>query len=166
MKRKLPLWAFDHYLSLGPGRSYDAVAKEFNVTKAAVVRLAQRESWQERIQRIEAKTRELGDQRAVESITSIRERHAKLGKLLQGRGAEAIVRLQIQKPADALRAIEVGIEQELEAVAPGHKSRAQGAIDAQDHARTTAERIREFLAMAEASVPPVPPPEAPPPSAS
>ena len=44
--RKIPPEAFDHYFSLGPERSYEAVARKYGVTKRAVTKLAKRESWQ------------------------------------------------------------------------------------------------------------------------
>ena len=57
MNRKLPPDTFAYYLDLGVGRSYQAVADNFGVTKQAVVKLAAREKWQERLQQIEKSQR-------------------------------------------------------------------------------------------------------------
>jgi len=53
-KRKIPHDAFDFYFSLGPERSYQRVASRYEVTKRAVTKLAARERWQERLERVEA----------------------------------------------------------------------------------------------------------------
>ena len=47
--RKIPPDAFDFYFSLGPPRSYQAVANKYGVTKRAVTNLAGREDWQRRL---------------------------------------------------------------------------------------------------------------------
>ena len=40
IERKIPPEAFDFYFELGPGRSYQAVADHFSVTKQAVTKKA------------------------------------------------------------------------------------------------------------------------------
>ncbi len=55
--KKIPTDAFDHYFSLGPGRSYQQVADQYGVTKRAVTALAKRESWQARLAEVEEKAR-------------------------------------------------------------------------------------------------------------
>ncbi len=59
--KKIPPEAFDHYFSLGPPRSYQAVAERYGVTKRAVTNLARREDWQRRLTEIEAKARDEAD---------------------------------------------------------------------------------------------------------
>ena len=49
MSRRIPPEAFSHYVSLGPGRSYQAVAEHFGVSKRAIVARAKAEDWQERL---------------------------------------------------------------------------------------------------------------------
>ena len=46
MNRKLPSDSFEQYFSMGPGRSYRAVAERFNVSKKTVTALATKENWQ------------------------------------------------------------------------------------------------------------------------
>ena len=47
--RKLPDNAFEHYVSLGPARSYQQVAEHFGVSKRAVTNLAASENWPGRL---------------------------------------------------------------------------------------------------------------------
>ena len=53
MTRKIPEDAFELYVSLGPERSYAAVAEQYGVTKRAVVKRAKAEAWSERLAKIE-----------------------------------------------------------------------------------------------------------------
>ena len=64
MSAKIPGDAFAHYVSLGPGRSYAAVAEKYDVTKRAVTKLAARENWQQRIHEIERKARRASEEKA------------------------------------------------------------------------------------------------------
>jgi len=45
MARKIPADAFDYYASLGPDRSYRAVAERYGVSKRAVTKHAAAEGW-------------------------------------------------------------------------------------------------------------------------
>ena len=49
---KLPPEAFDFYVGLGRGRSYVAVAKEYDVSKRAVAKKAKAEEWQARLAKV------------------------------------------------------------------------------------------------------------------
>ena len=66
MRRRLPPDAFAFYLNLGVGRSYEAVSKEFGVSKRAVVKRGVREHWQEKVAEVEAKARAAAEQKAFE----------------------------------------------------------------------------------------------------
>jgi hypothetical protein len=57
-RRKIPPDAFDFYFSLGPGRSYQAVAEEYGVTKRAVTKVTANERWQDQIAALERTARE------------------------------------------------------------------------------------------------------------
>jgi hypothetical protein len=46
VKKKIPPDAYAFYLGLGPGRSYQAVAERYVVTKRAVAFCADRGHWQ------------------------------------------------------------------------------------------------------------------------
>ena len=53
MAKKIPTDAFDYYFSLGPSRSYQAVAEKYGASKRAVVGVAKRENWQKRLLEVE-----------------------------------------------------------------------------------------------------------------
>jgi hypothetical protein len=112
MSRKLPADALAYYLALGPERSYQAVADRFGVSKRTVTATAVREGWQEQVSRAEARVREKAGDSYAESMQQMNERHLKEARFLQSRGLEALKTMAITNPADAIRAMIVGIEKE------------------------------------------------------
>lgn len=112
MAKKLPPDAFDYYFSLGPGRSYQAVAAKYGASKRAVTLLAKRENWQRRLLEVEAKARERSDQRKVETIDEMNERHLKALKFLFAKAIENLQRAPLEKSPAAVRALEVVIRSE------------------------------------------------------
>jgi hypothetical protein len=110
--KKLPPDAFDLYFSLGPGRSYQAVAERYGVTKRAVTNLAKREDWQGRLARIEAEARERADQKKVDAREAMNERHLQSARFLQGKALAALREMPLDKPLAAVKALDVGIRQE------------------------------------------------------
>jgi len=110
--KKIPSDAFDYYFSMGPGRSYQAVAEKYSVTKRAVTNLAKRESWQRRVAEVEQKAREKADQEKVETLEAIRTRHLKALRLLQARAIEALTRKPIETAMDGARALGLSIREE------------------------------------------------------
>ena len=67
-RRKLPFDSFDYYVSLGPDRSYRAVAKKYNVSKTAVANRAEKENWQKRLVEYEEKARDAMEKKTVETL--------------------------------------------------------------------------------------------------
>ena len=61
--KKIPADAFDHYFSLGPGRSYQQVADRYGVSKRAVTAMAKRENWQARLAAVEQKAQARMDEK-------------------------------------------------------------------------------------------------------
>lgn len=57
MAGKLPPEAFEYYVGLGPGRSYQAVADHFETSKRAVSYRAKQERWPERFEALVRATR-------------------------------------------------------------------------------------------------------------
>jgi hypothetical protein len=112
MNRRLPVDAFDFYLSLGRERSYQTVATQYGVTKRAVTKLAAKEGWQARIVDFEKQARENGDKKAVETIEQMRERHLTTLKAVTMRAMEALSRMPLNSSMEAVRAIEMAIRQE------------------------------------------------------
>lgn len=112
MVRKLPTDAFDLYMSLGPGRSYQAVADHFGVSKRAVTNRAAKERWQQRASELEAKARQGAEQRLVETLEDMNTRHLRSLRVVQARAVEALRKYPIESAMDAVRALDVGIRQE------------------------------------------------------
>jgi hypothetical protein len=110
--RRIPADAFEFYVALGEGRSYDAVAKRYSVTKRAVVALAKREDWQARFEKVEARAREVADAKATETIAAMREKHLKILEVVQGKALQALRAMPLQTAYQAVRALAIAIEQE------------------------------------------------------
>jgi len=112
MKRKLPPDAFDYYVGLGLARSYQAVATQYGATKGAVVALAKRERWKERLAEIEAKVRRASDERATETLEDVHARHLKAARIIQGKAVEALQSMRLATAMEAVRALELGVRTE------------------------------------------------------
>jgi hypothetical protein len=112
MNRKLPSDAFSFYFSLGPSRSYQAVAEKFDVSKRAVSNLADREGWQARIVELERKAREQADAKALETLDDMNERHLKVLRFIQGRAIDALKTMPIESAMDAVRAYTMSVDKE------------------------------------------------------
>jgi hypothetical protein len=112
MKAKLPLESFDFYVAIGPTRSYEKVAEHYQATKRTVTRHAKKERWAERLAEVERKAREESDKTAVAVLQEMQERHLKIAKALQGKALEALRSMQLDRGADVIRALEVGVKQE------------------------------------------------------
>lgn len=112
MNRKLPEDAFDFYFSLGPGRSYEAVAKKFGVSKRTVTTLAAKEDWQSRLANVHQKARERSDAKAIETLEQMSERHIKALQFVFAKGIETLRSMPMESAADAVRAILSAIKHE------------------------------------------------------
>lgn len=112
MNRKLPVDAFDFYFSLGPTRSYKAVADKYGVNKRSVTALATREQWQTRIVDLERRAREKSDSKMVESIEAMQARHLKTLGAVYAKALETLRKLPIDTGMQAVKAIEMVIRQE------------------------------------------------------
>ena len=112
MAGKIPDDAFNYYQSLGPARSYEAVAEKYDVSKKAVVKRALKEKWQERLSTIERAAREASDRKASESIEAMNERHLRYLRGIQGKAVEALRQMPISSGMDAVRALTIAIREE------------------------------------------------------
>ncbi|HEV8455441.1 MAG TPA: hypothetical protein VGQ24_11135 [Gemmatimonadales bacterium] len=109
--KKIPADAFDFYFSLGPSRSYQAVADRYKVTKRAVTDLAKRERWQARLEKVVAEARAKSDQRMAEVIEKERERHLQALRLVLGKGLESLKGMRFTQPMEAARAIGLAVRE-------------------------------------------------------
>lgn len=113
MTRKIPAEeAFSFYAGLGPKRSYRAVAEKFGASKRGVTKLAHRENWAGRLASIESKTRDKADERIVDSLDEMNDRHLRIAKALQSKALRALQALPLEQAKDVIRALELGVKQE------------------------------------------------------
>ncbi len=110
-RRKIPPDAFDFYFGLGPGRSYQAVAGEYGVTKRAVTKLAAKERWQDQIGALERKARENSDERKVDALQASHEQPLQALRVVLGKGLEGLRQMTIDSPRDAIRAIGLAVRE-------------------------------------------------------
>ena len=110
--RKIPPDALTYYVSLGPGRSYQKVAKKYGVTKRAVTKLAAKERWQEKVEEIERSARESAQEKARSEIEATYEQHMRALRLVFAKGVEALKSMAIDTPADAMKAIQLAIREQ------------------------------------------------------
>lgn len=109
MNKRMPPEALAYYLGLGHGRSYQAVADHFGVSKRTVTATAARERWQAALEAAESKSREQIGQRYAETLEQANERHVKLGRFLQAQGISALKNAAMSS-SDSLRAIKTGVD--------------------------------------------------------
>ncbi len=139
MNRKITEEAFAYYVGLGPGRSYEAVAEHFGVSRRGIVKAAGREGWAERIAEIDRRARRRVDEQAVETLEQMGTRHLKMAQVIQGKALEALKNMPINSAMNAVRALSMAIE--IERGARGEAGQGDGALIAE----TTRHEIRRFL---------------------
>jgi len=112
VRRKIPPEAFSFYLGLGQARSYEAVARHFEVSKRAVSNLAGKERWQEKVAAADEQARAKAVERAQESIEEMNERHLKTVQLIQKKALESLRGMTLEGAMDAVRALSMAVRDE------------------------------------------------------
>lgn len=112
MNRKLPEDAFGFYVSLGPERSYKAVADHYGLSRKTVTRAAVAQGWQERMTDAETKARENTQRRLIETLEDVNDRHLKMLRAVQQRALETLRAMPLKTAADAVRALHDAIKTE------------------------------------------------------
>ena len=110
--KKIPPEAFDFYASLGPSRSYEAVAERFSVSKRSVTRHALKDGWQDRLRTIETKAREASDQKTQETLEAIRTRHLRGLRFIQAKAIEVLKGGTLESAGEAARAFTAALKEE------------------------------------------------------
>lgn len=105
----LPSDAFGRYVALGVGRTYLKLAQELGVSKRTIVRRAMAEGWRERLLRVEEEARRRTEERAVEDVVAIDEKHLKMARAIQARALEALRNAPLGNGTAAVRALDVAI---------------------------------------------------------
>ena len=112
MTRKIPSDAFDNYVSMGEGRSYEKVAKKYGVSKRAITDCAKREKWAERLENIEKESRQMSDKKLAEAMQEMRERHLRTIRAMNVRALEAMKQYPLATGMEAMKAAEMAIKLE------------------------------------------------------
>jgi len=110
---RLPPEAFDCYVALGPDRSYDVVAQKYGVSKATVVRHAEKHKWQERLRDAERAARDEANKKAVDTLQSVKDRQLQEARILEHRALEALKTLPPEKAAKAAMMLQIAWRHEL-----------------------------------------------------
>jgi transposase-like protein len=120
---KVPPDAFETYVGLGPGRSYQALADKLGVHKRTIVRHAKKEKWTERLTSIQEQARTSTDKKLAETLEEQHARHLKLLRAMSVRAATALRDFPLTTGMEAMRAAELVIKLErLIAGEPGERS--------------------------------------------
>ncbi len=112
MNTKIPSDAFTAYVALGPGRSYEALAKKYSVTKRAITKLAARDDWSKRLAAIDKKAREKADEKIVESLDEMNERHLVAVKFLQRKALDTLRTMPLSSAMVAVRTLSISLDKE------------------------------------------------------
>jgi protein-tyrosine-phosphatase len=109
---RLPSDAFAFYVAMGTDRSYEMVGKQYGVCKRTVLRTAQREKWQERLEEIARKAQTETDEKLAKTVHEANMRHRKLLLAVASRAAQALQRYELRSAMEAVRAAEVAVKLE------------------------------------------------------
>jgi hypothetical protein len=109
---KLPVDAFEFYVSLGLQRSYQAVADRYGCSKRAVTKKAAAEKWADRLIKIERAARERIDSRMTETLEAVNARHLQTLRMIQAKALQALQMMPLDSGMDAVRALDTSIRQE------------------------------------------------------
>lgn len=126
MNGKLPPDAFSVYVAMGMQRSYTRVADHFGVSKRSVVKRATAENWAGKLLEAERQAAARAEERAVETLDQMNERHLKIAKALQGKALEALRALPLSTARDIIKALDLGLKHERLARGNPEKEGAQG----------------------------------------
>jgi hypothetical protein len=111
--KRISAEAFTYYVELGSGRSYEAVAQRYGVSKVTIVKHAAKENWQGRLREAEQKAREEANKKAVETLAAVRERQLQEARILERRALEALKVLPPEKAAKAAVMLNIAWKHEL-----------------------------------------------------
>lgn len=136
MKNKIPKDAFDYYVLLGDGRSYQAVADHFLVSKRSVVKKAGREKWTEQLAEMDRIAQKKTREKLQESHEERNLRHWTMARAVAGRAAIGLKEFPLTSGIEAIKAAEVAIKLErLLAGDPGEVSAHVVAEASRDEVR-------------------------------
>jgi len=112
VKKSLPADAFSHFVALGPGRTHQAVAHQFDVHIRTVQRTAKTDNWAGRLESIEKEARQTADKALAEDLAEMQLRHRKLLRAMAARSAKAMSDFPLTDGMQAIKAAEIVIKLE------------------------------------------------------
>ena len=119
---------FHVYYQQGPDRSLkrlhrDLEAMGVSISPATLKRYSKKYGWQKRIRNLDDEARQQQNQRGVEDVLDMNDRHTQVARALQGAGVSALQRLLADdsrlgnlKASDITRLVDLGIKAERKAV--------------------------------------------------
>jgi len=111
---KIPDDAFETYVAMGPGRSYQALADKIGADKRSITRLAVKEKWVERLAKIQKDARAATDRKLATDMQAMRERQLMEARALRGTALKAMKELPPERALKAVAsALAVAWKQEL-----------------------------------------------------
>ncbi len=110
---RIPAGAYEDYLALGTERSYQTLADRYGVSKTAIVKRAKKEQWQSRLADLDRQARKRAEEKAVDEMEMVRERHLKEARFLQARALQALKDSAPEKGIRAAAALNIAWKHEL-----------------------------------------------------
>lgn len=108
--------AFVVYRDMGAARSLEKVQQKLDKSTTMLGRWSGEHNWQARVRAyddyIDAKARAIIDAQAVEQRVAMLKRHADMGRAMQSKGIEYLVKNGVDNSASAITATKTGIELE------------------------------------------------------
>ena len=111
--KRIPDDAFETYVAMGPGRSYQALADKLHVDKRTVVRLATKENWTQRLAKIQEEVRAATDKKLVSDLQAVREQQLREVRFLRSEALKAMKGLTPEKAIKIASALSIAWRHEL-----------------------------------------------------
>ncbi len=115
---RMPADAFEHFVALGPSRSYSRLAQALGVSKRSVTARARKEGWQQRLLSIDAEARTKSDQKLAETTAAINDRHLRTLRAVQAKALQALTTAPTGTAAQASATLIAALRAERAIVAP------------------------------------------------
>ena len=115
---RIPSDAFDQYVAMGAGRTYERLATKLGVSKRSIVRRATKENWQERLARIEGAARTKADEKLAETVAAVTERHLRTLRAVQHKALQGLSTAPTGTAAQAAATLIAAVKAERSIVAP------------------------------------------------
>lgn len=110
---RIPDDAFEIYVAMGAGRSYQALAEKLKVDKRSIVRYATKEKWAERFTKIQEEARAATDKKLVADLQAVREQQLREVRFLRSEALKAMKGLSPEKAIKVAAALNIAWKHEL-----------------------------------------------------